>query len=216
MASIRRTWILFALALLLPAFGIAGTDRVANFFFGEPGTKRYEHFSFWVHDDSRTEIIYSYGIHRKKMKLKSLKRLQEADLLFMPGSTDPSYTASKLYPYIMAKKAILALFNDQSSVVDILAKTRAGEVVTFRNDEKITHVGIRLQPVLTALLEKLPFQPATDWEAFEPFTAREMTRQQCDFFDKVVEKSGFQVLPPPDPPRDTEESPEPPGRRSPS
>ncbi len=147
---------------------------------------------------------------------QSLKRLQEADLLFMPGSTDPSYTASKLYPYIMAKKAILALFNEQSSVVDILAKTRAGEVVTFRNDEKITHVGIRLQPVLTALLEKLPFQPATDWEAFEPFTAREMTRQQCDFFDKVVEKSGFQVLPPPDPPRDTEESPEPPGRRSPS
>jgi len=73
MASIRRTWIVFALALLLPAFGTAGTDRVANFFFGEPGTKRYEHFSFRVHADSRTEIIYSYGIHRKKMKLKLLK-----------------------------------------------------------------------------------------------------------------------------------------------
>jgi glycosyltransferase involved in cell wall biosynthesis len=116
---------------------------------------------------------------------QSLKRLQEADLLFMPGSTDTSYTASKLYPYILAQKPILAFFNEQSSVVDILGKTRAGEVVTFRSDEDVGTLSHRVLPVVTALLEKLPYQPATDWDAFEPYTAREMTRKQCEFFDAV-------------------------------
>ena len=119
---------------------------------------------------------------------QSLKRLQEADLLFMPGSTDSAYTASKLYPYIMAKKPILAAFNEQSSVVDILGITRAGEMVTFSNHETAASLGDRLQPVFTALLEKIPFQPDTDWEAFEPFSAHEMTRKQCEFFTTVTEK----------------------------
>jgi|GEM_PF-111071 len=116
----------------------------------------------------------------------SLKRLQEADLLFMPGSTDAFYTASKLYPYILARKPILAIFNEQSSVVDVLARTGAGEVVTFRNDDGVASLSNRLYPVLTSILEKLPFQPATDWEAFAPFTAREMTRRQCEFFTNSI------------------------------
>jgi hypothetical protein len=28
--------------------------------------------------------------------------------------------------------------------------------------------------------------PQTDWQAFEQFTAREMTRRQCEFFNRVV------------------------------
>ncbi len=131
----------------------------------------------------------------------SLKRLQEADLLFMPGSTDSSYTASKLYPYIKARKAILAVFNRASSVVEILKNTHAGEMVTFSNDDTATGVAERLQPVLTQLLQKLPIKPETDWEAFEPFTAREMTRQQCDFFTSVIERTPSPPSPhAPDPP----------------
>ena len=116
----------------------------------------------------------------------TLKRLQEADLLFMPGSTDKSYSASKLYPYIMAQKAILAVFSDESNVVNTLRRTCAGEVVTFHTDDKVGTLGSRLHPLLSALLKKLPFQPATDWKEFNAFTAREMTRKQCEFFNAVL------------------------------
>ena len=116
----------------------------------------------------------------------TLKRLQEADLLFMPGSTDKSYSASKLYPYIMAQKAILAVFSDESNVVNTLRRTCAGEVVTFHTDDNVGTLGSRLHPLLSALLKKLPFQPATDWKEFNAFTAREMTRKQCEFFNAVL------------------------------
>jgi hypothetical protein len=32
----------------------------------------------------------------------------------------------------------------------------------------------------------LPYQPDTDWKQFEPYTAREMTKSQCELFDRVV------------------------------
>jgi len=41
---------------------------------------------------------------------------------------------------------------------------------------------------LTYLLS-LPkdFQPLTNWQAFKPYTACEMTRQQCAIFDQCAE-----------------------------
>lgn len=116
---------------------------------------------------------------------QSLRRLQEADLLLMPGSSDTGYTASKLYPYILARRPILALFNQNSSVVDILSKTRAGEVVSFNNEDKVETLGARLLPIMTAMLQRMPYETAINWQAFEAYTAREMTRQQCAFFDRI-------------------------------
>lgn len=121
--------------------------------------------------------------------IQSLKRLQEADLLFVPGSDDAAYTASKLYPYILAGKPILALFNEESSVVDILRRTRAGEVVTFRKSEEPSVLARRLLPVLAKTVGRLPFAPATDWDAFEEFSARAMTKRMTAFLDALVSSS---------------------------
>lgn len=128
-----------------------------------------------VHEQEEREPYFS-----------ALRLLLDADLLLILGSTDTGYTASKLYPYILAGKPILALFNEKSSVVDILKKTGAGEVVTFVNDEGIEQLSERTLPVLADMLKKLPFRPDTDWDAFEPYTARVMTQKQCEFFEDVV------------------------------
>lgn len=115
-----------------------------------------------------------------------LRLLSDADLLLLPGTTDVGYTASKLYPYILAGKPILAIFHEQSTVVEILRQTRAGEVVSFAGGENPGAVSGRLFPVLSALLARLPFAPATDWSAFEAYTARAMTGKLCSFFDQVL------------------------------
>jgi len=60
-----------------------------------------------------------------------LRCLADADGLFIPGSDDKTYTASKLYPYILARKPLLAVFHQESSVTEILRATGAGSVVTF-------------------------------------------------------------------------------------
>lgn len=121
---------------------------------------------------------------------EALNLLREADLTLVPGSDDPAYTASKLYPYILARRPLLAVFHESSSVVRVLGETGAGQAVTFGTETPDADVRTRTREALAAMLERLPFVPATDWDAFEPYTAREMTRRQAEFFDQIVAGAG--------------------------
>ena len=116
-----------------------------------------------------------------------LNLLRDADFLLVPGSDNPQYTASKIYPYILARKPLLAVFHEQSSVVEVLRATRGGEVATFDTDSTVGDIAHSLMLQWADLLRRLPYTPSTDWAAFEPYTAREMTRRQCELFDRVME-----------------------------
>jgi hypothetical protein len=120
---------------------------------------------------------------------EALGLLKSADVLIIPGSDDPSYTASKIYPYILAKKTLLAVFNDQSSVIKILKNTNAGEYVGFSSKDDIPSAGSLWFTKMEQILSLLPLVPNTNWQAFEPYTAKEMTKKQCDFFDRVIKNS---------------------------
>ena len=122
--------------------------------------------------------------------LDALKMQTTSDFLLLVGTTDGDYTASKLYPYIFARRPILAAFRSSSSVVDILKDTRAGEAVTFDRHPEEVSFREALRQRWTAMLERLPYVPDTDWDAFAPYTARAMTRRQTDFFDEVLARVG--------------------------
>jgi hypothetical protein len=117
---------------------------------------------------------------------QSLRLLRDADQLVVPGSDNPDYTASKLYPYILSQRPVLAVFNEQSSVVDILRETGAGTAVTFNGATTTEDLARRVVEAWTPMLERLPYTPETDWEAFRPYTAEAMTRRQVEVFDRVV------------------------------
>ena len=57
--------------------------------------------------------------------------LRNAHALIVPGSDDPAYTASKIYPYLLARRPMLAIFHRRSSVVDLLARTGGAVCVPF-------------------------------------------------------------------------------------
>lgn len=116
----------------------------------------------------------------------ALKVLTDADILIIPGSTDTNYTASKLYPYILAKRPLIAVFNKNSTVVDILQKTGAGACATFSNDDPVEAVADRVYMVMCQYLKSIPFVPETDWHEFEPYSAREATRKQVEFFHAIL------------------------------
>ncbi len=117
---------------------------------------------------------------------QSLRLLRDADHLVVPGSEDPDYTASKLYPYILSRRPVLAVFNQNSSVVDILHDTGAGTAATFNDETASADLTERVYEAWTPMLERLPYTPDTDWDAFEPYTAEAMTRRQVEVFDRVV------------------------------
>ena len=120
---------------------------------------------------------------------QALQCLLDADTLVVPGSDDPGYTASKLYPYILAEKPLLALFHQASTVVDVVRQSRAGTVVTFGDGAAVEAVAADVSSAWFAP-QAWSRNPDTDWDAFEPYTAREMTRKLAASFDDALRRSG--------------------------
>ena len=123
-------------------------------------------------------------VTRRLPYFEALQCLLDAEALLVPGSDDPGYTASKVYPYILARKPLLAVFHEGSSVIRVLRETQAGTVIAFRTGEAQDAIGER---ILAAGWLQGPPRPETNWAAFEPYTARAMTRKMCEVFDGAVE-----------------------------
>ncbi|WP_316804871.1 glycosyltransferase [Pedobacter nototheniae] len=114
---------------------------------------------------------------------ESLSYLQNANGLIIPASDDPQYTASKIFPYILAKKPLLAIFNKQSSAAKIIENCEAGLVADLNNEEKSI-------PFILNFLIKMGNQSIeqvnTNWLEFEQYSAKHMTKKQCELFDEVI------------------------------
>jgi hypothetical protein len=118
---------------------------------------------------------------------EALRRMLDAGLLVVLGSDDPQYSPSKVYPYLLARRPIVAVLHEASPVVGLLR--RAGSlVVTFGAEEADGEVVQELTPALAAYLRRLPFDPELDPAVLAPFSARELTRQQCAVFDAVIDR----------------------------
>ena len=117
---------------------------------------------------------------------EGLQLLLDGDFLIVPGSDDPQYTASKIFPYILARRPLLALFNEKSSVCQIVRETASGEVLGFKPGVDSDSYCAELYRLWTDILSRLPFEPQTDWRAFEAYTARELARKQSELFEEVL------------------------------
>jgi hypothetical protein len=123
--------------------------------------------------------------------LDALQLLLDSHALPVLGSDEPHYTASKLFPYILAERPLLTIFHEDSNVVDILRQTQAGQLVTYSAQhplgEKLEELSEQLERVL-----RLPsdYHPPTRWEAFELYTTRAMTARLAHAFDQALLNSG--------------------------
>jgi hypothetical protein len=112
---------------------------------------------------------------------ESIKNLQSADGLVIIGSNHAAYTASKLYPYIMAKKPLLAVMHPESSVVKILDDCNAGFFIPI--DKSLDAAAQILVDYLIAVKQRKI--PETNWKEFEQYTAFYMTKRQVELFNRV-------------------------------
>jgi hypothetical protein len=126
--------------------------------------------------------------------LEGLALLQASDAVLVIGSDDPGYSASKVYPFILAGRPLLAVVHSAGLAGEVVQKCKAGMVTAFDTGEVALNLSHRVEPQLRALLT-LPrgATPPTDWSAFSPYTARAMTRQQCLVFDEAI--SGIRTRP---------------------
>ena len=119
--------------------------------------------------------------------LDSLQVMVDSHALFLVGSDEPHYTASKVFPYILAKRQLLAIFNEESSAVRILRETGACSPVTFNSQlrpaDRVAKISAQLEHIL-----ELPrdYRPDTNWESFERYTAKAMAARLAESFDRVA------------------------------
>jgi hypothetical protein len=114
----------------------------------------------------------------------TLVTLKQSDAIFMPGSDDPKYTASKIYPYLLVNKPLLALFNPASPAIKVLKEYGVQHAFDF--------VSVTDDALLDFLRQLANRQGVTDdynTEAITKYSARTMTDKQCSLFDRVIDKS---------------------------
>lgn len=128
-------------------------------------------------EKSVTEITDRIGFY------STINTLLAADALFLPGSDDPEYSASKIYPYLMAEKPLLALVNPESNAKLILEEYGVKNMLTY---DKATTSAVT--DFLRKLIGSNHQIAAYDTSIIDKYTAKNMTMKQCLLFDKVVAK----------------------------
>ncbi|MBP7950721.1 MAG: hypothetical protein KA004_13805 [Verrucomicrobiales bacterium] len=116
---------------------------------------------------------------------EALRCLLDADLLLVPGTDDPGYTASKIYPYLLAEKPLLAVFHEQSSVCRLLEQVGGGHLVPFSSGATPEQIARRICDV-PGFLELSPESKPLDREAFEPYSAKSQAKMLAGFFRRIV------------------------------
>jgi len=115
---------------------------------------------------------------------QSIYQLLQADNLLIIGSNDAQYTASKIFPYILANKPLLALFNAKSSAGQIIENCNAGTVISLelQKGTLINQIYQYLYNTATGQLKR----PDIDWSAFESYSAENMTKSQIELFNQIT------------------------------
>jgi hypothetical protein len=117
---------------------------------------------------------------------EALQIMSDADVLILIGSDDAGYSPSKIYPYLLSRKPIIAIVHDRSSLIPLLENTSA-LTVTF-SEANEAQAAARLALELPAFLGRLPPTSLAP-ELERACSAREMTRRQCQLFDQVATRA---------------------------
>ena len=122
--------------------------------------------------------------------LDALSVLTHASGILLLGSSERHYTASKLYPALLAKRPILALFHEQSSVVSILraaACEPSVRVIAYGDGAldagRVADVACHLR----ALAASCVYQPGdVEIARLADVSARHLAGQLAAVFDRVA------------------------------
>jgi hypothetical protein len=123
--------------------------------------------------------------------LDALQVLVHSDAILLMGSSERHYTASKLFPALLARRPLLAIFHRESSVVDMLQSTRRASVRVVTYDDQ-NGAESRVEEIFESLLGflKEPHQPVEgdDPASVAGLSARSMALRLSQFLDGIVAK----------------------------
>ena len=126
-------------------------------------------------------------IPKRVPHLEAIQILLDSNALVVVGSEAPHYTASKIFPYILAAKPLLAILHEESNAGKLLQELDAGTAVTFGPGRPLTSMIGEIGKAVWELLSLPPgWCPPTKWQKFEPYTASAVTARLAEVFNRTV------------------------------
>lgn len=117
---------------------------------------------------------------------RALGLLRRAGFLVIPGSDDPRYTASKIFPYILARKPIVSVLHRDSSAAGILASSGSTAPTTFDGRGSDDACVSDLLQKWHTMLARPTALPMLDEALVAAHSSLSTSRAQCDLFDRVL------------------------------
>jgi hypothetical protein len=143
----------------------------------------------WAMPVARQEGIESFVTEHcyRVAYFDAIYYLVHADALVAVGSNDPTYSASKIFPYVLAQRPMLLIFNEDSPVMDIGHELKCGLRYGFRNADDIAPMVERVAADWF-FAGKMTEYLGSDRAAFLPYTAEGMTRKLAGCFTSATER----------------------------
>ena len=113
----------------------------------------------------------------------TIMTLKQADALFVPGSDNPQYSASKIYPYLLSYKPLLTIFNSNSPIIEIL--NEFGSVYNYSYN-KTECLQDKIHTFLIKIIKKEIDSPVYNKAAENKYSSKNMTKLQCEFFNQII------------------------------
>jgi len=168
---------------IIPADGLHFEAIGTAYYSGAAAVKTFEPLA--------AEFGLDQRVSEKPLRLgyyEMLRCLNTSDALVVFGSDDPAYTASKIYPYLLAQRPLLALFHKNSSVVSVMANVGGGQCVTFDETGFTPTAVAAIELFLTKLVKDQATVPL-DLVQFKKYCARAHVERLVAWFDQVIGNS---------------------------
>ena len=128
------------------------------------------------------EILIEYP--QRVDYFQALYYLKQSDIIFLPGSIDKGYEASKVFNCLSLDKPVYSIFRKNSLVERIINRQTMSCCVGVEIEESIEKLSKKIEPTLTFFTKIVPGQKVNNFVAeYESFN---LTKSQIDVFEKIV------------------------------
>ena len=124
--------------------------------------------------------------------LEALREQAASHALLLLGTSDPAYSASKLYPYYLSGRPMLAIVLAGSGLERLLRSLSCAVIVTFEMSGPNATTRSQLAAFFSAMLAGFPSGslPTRNDKLFrKEYLAGSLTRRQCLLFDQAIASS---------------------------
>ena len=121
--------------------------------------------------------------------LDALAVQAQATAILLLGSSESHYTASKLYPALLAERPILAVYHEASTVVDVLRRAARPPTARLVSYGDVDRAASRVEDIyekLAALVKNPVFDPAAvNLEAIQEYSAKSLAGRLAAVLDQA-------------------------------